>query len=294
MRSQIRFVQIAGWTLIAGVLCYAMPQASAQFGGTNTTSSFGSRTLGGTNSANRTGRSTGASNSPLSAQQGNALSGANGGQGQGQGASTVVGGERFVRGNRQGAFVGADSSEATNSYSQQGAAGLGAMGGLGGMGGGLGGMMGNQMMMQAFRQSTQQNQTGRNQQQNSKNQLRPTFKVGFETGPSLTTTFTARQQSRYTNLPALKGKGNIEVLMEGDTLVLRGQVASAGDRKLAEDLLSLEPEVSQVRNELEIVPPASSPPELNPPARSQPVGSLGAGSSGEASAPRRASRPLER
>jgi hypothetical protein len=301
MRSQIRFTKLAAWGVVLGVALGSLPLASAQQmgSGTTSTSAFGSRTLGGSSTANRTGRSTGASNSSNSLSGvGGAAQGA-GGTGTGTG-TTPTGGERYVRGNRQGAFVGADSSEASNSYSQAVAGGQGAMGGMGGLGGG----MGNQMMMQAMRNQQQQNQQGK--QQNGKNQLRPQLKAGFDIGPSLTTAFTSRQAARYLNLPALKGKGNIAVVMEGDTLVLQGQVQSAADRKLAEDLLSLEPEVTQVRNELEIVPRASSAPELNPPARASSFrptssrsnslssNSLGAGSSAPASVPRRVSQPLER
>ncbi|WP_390844824.1 BON domain-containing protein [Anatilimnocola floriformis] len=91
-------------------------------------------------------------------------------------------------------------------------------------------------------------------------------------------------QTRYSNLPALKGKGNIEPVLEGDVLVLRGSVESAADRQLAEDLLSLEPGVNQVRNELVIGQPASAP---------VPV-SLVVPATAAPSAPKIASRPLER
>jgi len=271
--------------VVAGAASFMLTAetATAQFGnsGNTTTSAFGSRTLGGSTSSNRTGRSIGASNSGSL----NGLSGANG-QSQGQGGvagamgSGAPTGERFVRGNRSGAFVGADTGDgAANSYSGMG----GGATGMGGMGGGLGGMLGNQMMMQAFRQGAQgQNRNG-NQQQN-KLKIRTPFRVDAIDQPSLTTTFTARMQTRYANLPALAGKGKIEPVLEGDTLVLRGHVETAADRKLAEDLLSLEPGVSQVRNELEIVQPASAP----VPA------SVVAPASEAPSAPRRVSRPLER
>lgn len=263
---------------LAGTLSVYVDSASAQFSssGNTGTSAFGSRTLGGSTSSNRTGRSTGASNSgSLNGLSGAGASGTGTTAGaMGTGAPT---GERFVRGNRQGAFVGADTGDgAANSYS--GAAG-GMAGGLGGLGGG----MGNQMMMQAFRQSQQgQNQAGKQQQ--NKLTVRTPFKVDFMPQPQLTTTFTSRMQTRFLNLPALKGKGSIEPVLEGDTLVLRGRVESAADRQLAEDLLSLEPGVSQVRNELEIVQSASAP---------VPVSAV-APASAEPLAPKRVSRPLER
>jgi osmotically-inducible protein OsmY len=48
----------------------------------------------------------------------------------------------------------------------------------------------------------------------------------------------------------LPSRGNIQVLSEGDTIVLRGQVASERERRLAEGLLRLSPGVRQIRNEL--------------------------------------------
>jgi osmotically-inducible protein OsmY len=237
--------------------------------GSNTTSSFGSRTLGGGSSSNRTGRSAGASN-PLTGQ--------NTGGDLGTGAPS---GERFVRGNRNGAFVGADSSEASNSYSGMagGAGGRGGMGAMGGMGGLGGGMMGNAMMMNALRQGQRQSQTG-NQRQNGKTTLRTPFTVAFDAPAVAPAVVSTRLQTRFANLPALKGRGSIEPVMEGDVVVLRGQVASAADRKLAEDLLSLEPGVGQVRNELVIAQSAID--NSSSPASAAP------------SVPRTATGPLER
>lgn len=268
-RTALMIAGVAGLFFIADV-------ASAQFsmGGNTSTGSFGSRTLGGSTSSNRTGRSTGASNSGSL----NGITGQNGQNGQtgqnGQGGALgATGSERYIRGNRNGSFVGADTGDgATNSYS--GMAG-GANGGMGG----LGGMMGNQMMMQAFRQGAQNQNQGNKQQQ--KLTVRTPFKVDYMSQPALTTTFTARMQTRYSNLPALQGKAKIEPVLEGDVLVLRGQVESAAARKLAEDLLSLEPGVGQVRNELVIAQPAAVPVSVSAPAA-------------EPSAPRRVSRPLER
>lgn len=272
MLKQIRYtiLSLAG----CGLACLSLDSASAQFsmggssmGGTSSmggmsgstgTSAFGSRTLGGGTSSNRTGRSTGASN-PLTGQSGQ--------QGVGTGAPT---GERYLRGN-QGRFVGADSSDgALNSYSQQA---------MGGMNGGLGNMMGNQMMMQAFRQSQQQNQQGKNQQ--NKLAVRTPFRVDSMAQPALTTTFTSRMQTRFANLPALKGRASIEPVLQGDTLVLRGSVESAAERQLVEDLLSLEPGVGPVRNELAIV-------------QREPAIPVSIPASVEPSAPKRESRPLER
>lgn len=54
--------------------------------------------------------------------------------------------------------------------------------------------------------------------------------------------------SRSSRLPS---RGNIQVLSEGDTIVLRGQVRDERERRLAEGVLRLSPGVYQVRNELQ-------------------------------------------
>src|SRR5688572_13057587 len=126
MRIHRLFTRVASIGLVAGVAFGCLPYANAQFGGTTGTSAFGTRTLGGSSTANRTGRSTGASNSPLA----NSGIGQSQSGGQGQGAAgpgtsgnTVTGSERYVRGNQKGSFVGADSSDATNPFSQAAAGG---------------------------------------------------------------------------------------------------------------------------------------------------------------------------
>lgn len=280
MSARIRWTCLA----LAGLFGTAIfaAEASAQFSmsGTTRTGSFGSRTLGGASSSNRTGRSIGASNGSsfgsLSSQGGIA------------GALTegAPSGERFVRGNRNGAFVGADSSDgALNAYSGM----SGTAGGMGGLGGLGGGMMGNQMMMQAFRQNQQRSQQGLTQTQQNRLQVRVPVRVDSISAPPLTTEFTSRMTTRFANLPALKGKGNIVTVMDGDTLVLQGTVQTAADRKLAEDLLSLEPGVTQVRNELRV-----SQSESPAPASPSPASTSVAPASAEQPVPKIASRPLER
>ncbi len=279
MFTRIRWTAITLATLAGGAWILMVEPAVAQFGGgTTSTGSFGTRTLGGSASSNRTGQSSGVGGTGSQTGQGTGTgTGTGAGAGGSGGSTTLSGSERFLKANRgAGSFVGADSGDAVNPLSTGGAAGQGAMGGA----------MGNQMMMQAFRQSQQQGQNQQqNQGKNAKTQLRAAFKVGFETQPVVSTAFTTRLQTRFDNLPALKDKGSITTSMEGDVLVLRGQVASAADRKLAEDLLSLEPAVSQVRNELVIVQSASVNPATTNPAKPASAGAL---------APASVSRPVER
>lgn len=51
-------------------------------------------------------------------------------------------------------------------------------------------------------------------------------------------------------IPPIRQGGPIQVIMDNDTAILRGRVATVADRELAENLARLEPGVWQVRNEL--------------------------------------------
>jgi hypothetical protein len=54
--------------------------------------------------------------------------------------------------------------------------------------------------------------------------------------------------------PAMSGSSRIWVLMEGQTAILQGEVPSARDRELAEILLTFEPGISAIENELQVNP----------------------------------------
>jgi hypothetical protein len=54
-----------------------------------------------------------------------------------------------------------------------------------------------------------------------------------------------------TPVERLSSRNNIQVGMEGNTVVLRGPVKNDYERRLAEALIRLSPGVSDVRNELE-------------------------------------------
>ena len=59
-------------------------------------------------------------------------------------------------------------------------------------------------------------------------------------------------------VPSIRQAGPIQVIMENQTAVLRGRVATAADRELAENLARLEPGVWRVRNELVVGPSAAA------------------------------------
>ncbi len=59
-------------------------------------------------------------------------------------------------------------------------------------------------------------------------------------------------ENRLANTPNLRFLGPVEVSLEGRTAVLKGVVATERDRTLAGLLLTLEPGISQVRNDLTV------------------------------------------
>ncbi len=124
------------------------------------------------------------------------------------------------------------------------------MGGMGAMGMGRGGMMGGMGGMGGGRNGM--NQFGSNNQ-NSKNQskIRSTVKIGFSMPAPVATARSAQIQSRIAKLPTtISGASGIQVVMDGRTAVLRGNVASQADERMMQRLVSLEPGVSTVRSEL--------------------------------------------
>ena len=140
-----------------------------------------------------------------------------------------------------------------------GAGGFGGMGGLGGRGG-RGGM----------------NSFNQNQNQNSnKPQIRATVKLGFDipAPPNAETSRVINDRLRRIPSPVVDG---VTVSMQGRTAVIRGQVDSPAAGKVIERLLSLEPGVDAVKNELTFatgqgsaagqnapVPPTPRPPVPN-------------------------------
>jgi hypothetical protein len=53
----------------------------------------------------------------------------------------------------------------------------------------------------------------------------------------------------------LKARKNITVAVDGNVVVLRGEVPSERERRLAEGILRLEPGIGEIRNELRVIGP---------------------------------------
>jgi len=176
------------------------------------------------------------------------------------------GNERFLRENRDvGQMVGGDVSgvgnlrEGTGQTGQAGRAGqntrrtssmFNQFGGFNQYGGynQLGGLYGAGMYNSLNRQ---------------RQSLRMPVQLGFSTPAVHTPAVVAdRVQTRLDRIPRIREMGSVTVEMEGQTAVLRGQVATAADRELVAKMLLLEPGISDVRNELTSAPPADNPPAL--------------------------------
>jgi hypothetical protein len=186
------------------------------------------------------------------------------GTSQQQQAGTLTGSERFIRGNRQGAFVGADSGDSTNSYSQTGANGQGMNGQMGLNGrsmtgrGGLNSLNGQNRLGNQLNQMNQMNgQNGFGAGANAKQQIRTTLVVGFSAPKPVSSVLGKRLETHLTATRGIERLGPIQVSVIGREVVLQGTVRSEHDRDLAEQLALLEPGVGAVRNELQVLP--SSP-----------------------------------
>lgn len=256
--------QIGSGLMLAIALAQSLPrEATAQ--------AFGSRTLGGGISAPGGG---GAFNNNSTSSALNGMSGLNGMNGMSGGMNGAsgntgmagissgglsgnlgnaqqLGANTYAR-DRAGQFVGADRRDAAalNPFSQAGAAGLGGMNQFA-----TSAAMFSQLQ-QRMRQQ-QQNLNRMNQQgggNRGATQLRIPMRLPpAERGPSgISAASTAQLTRRLTKLPALAAVGPIEVQAEGQTVILRGQVATDSDRALAEEIALLEPGVAAVRNELAV------------------------------------------
>ncbi len=189
---------------------------------------FGNRQLGGTLSAGN--RSLTGSNAPSLQNIGN-----NAGQ--------LTGSERFVRGNRQsGQFVGGDQSTSPTNF-------LSALGN-------------NQQNNnnRNLRNNQQSRPQSANQQDNSLSpKMRVTYTSAIELPASDSVKSSTDIASRLNKSSQLKTKLPFTVSIQEGTAILRGVVASPHDRALAERVVLLEPGISMVQNEIEVVAPVPKP-----------------------------------
>jgi len=94
----------------------------------------------------------------------------------------------------------------------------------------------------------------------------PRLRVDFDFSPQATMEVSDQLTRRLQTALLRTGTSRIEVSVAGGEAILRGEVASARDRKLAELLVGFEPGIASVRNQL-AVRPAGLPAPPPPPAQ---------------------------
>lgn len=220
-------------------------------GGTSTYGTFGNRTLGGGTTGN-SGSSGSSGNAGGAPTMDSAMSG----------AGQVTGNERFLRENRQGAFVGADNGDTSNIMSQSQGQQQNALQGL-------------QQFSQQLARAQQQAQRNSNQNQGpGKKPLRIKITADIPITNAQTSTMVSQQfENRLKKIPAMAKAGSVQVTMEGRTAILQGRVATARDRELAQGLAMLEPGISRVQNELIVDASAARAEELPRPRTANPANS---------------------
>ena len=124
---------------------------------------------------------------------------------------------------------------------------------------------GNRQQQQNNRQggAGQNDQNNMNQSQQNQDQrraIRPSFKVAFDQPQKPTADIRSTLQPRFDSLsqtPSLRGVA-YELDAEG-VVVLRGTVETPAQKRLAENVVKLEPGVKKVRNELTLNGPSEKP-----------------------------------
>jgi hypothetical protein len=246
MAMTIRVFRLTVFLWMGGVLAaiLATSPAHAQFGG------LGGNT-GNTGGMGQMG-ATGGGNTLSGSNMANSISSMNANRGMTAQNLRGFGGANAFR-----SAIGADT------VGQQG--GMGGLGGLGGMNGGMmgmGGMGGMGMGRMGGFGNMFGNQFGMNQSTNQGggSKLRIPTKIGFSAPatPAMATVRSQRFASRIPKIPSFKGVSGLSVEMAGETAVIRGTVQSAEQRELVERLAMLEPGISAVQNELQVVPAADA------------------------------------
>ncbi len=157
----------------------------------------------------------------------------------------------FVGRSQEAGFVGRSSSSmggtsgtGRSSFGTGMGMGMGmnmGMGGLGGMSG-----MGRGMTNQFGSQFGQQNQ-------NSKSTIRATVKVRFPYVRPPVAQVSERVLARWDRMPLPENLKGVDLQFENGVATLSGKVTTLDEKRMAEKLILLEPGVSSVKNQLEVV-----------------------------------------
>ncbi len=239
---------------------FAQTKTTSPMFGNSTTSATGGGGMGGSSTGGMGGTTGGMGQSGIGQTSGGL--GSTGQSGFGQTTATGIGGQA----RKAGSFVGANTAQQSqknfvgnsqagqNGTGQQGMNGMGGGGmGGGGMGGmnsfGMGAMMGRRAMQNAM------NQNGNGAQANV--QIRTTMTLSIDRPTVDTQVVSSAIAGHLTAMPALHWQGPAQVELQGRTAILRGVVATAHDRDLAERVVRLEATVDRVQNQLVVAGPAS-------------------------------------
>ena len=195
---------------------------SATTGAAGATSGFGGAAGGGGSAANRTAGTGQPTYGQPQPTQGNTQNAFIGGRGQQQ---------QFIGGNQR-------TGQQQNNRQQQ-----------------------QNNRQSGFGQNDPNNMNGQGQQnQDQRRAIRPSFKVTFDQPQKPAADIRSTLQPRFDSLkqtPSLRG---VAYALDADgVVVLRGTVDTPAQKRLAENVVKLEPGVKKVRNELTLNEPAEKP-----------------------------------
>ena len=234
----------SSWLIVAFVsFCVCAGELNGQ---TRSTNGLFGQTNVGSGAATNTGRSTSTTNPSLSST-GGSTGGSSGGSAGGSnvqqpdttnvaaGAASQNVAAQITTQQTAGSFAGADAADTQNFLSRQ----TGAVRTTNNLSG----------LQNLFSQSLQQ--LNQQTQRSTRPQIRVPLRLGFQPAP-VSQTHVRKFETRLARLPGIRFISAPEVVLEGRTAILRGVVASEDDRRLAEALAKMEPEILAVKNELTV------------------------------------------
>jgi hypothetical protein len=154
---------------------------------------------------------------------------------------------RYIRGNREsGDFVGADSTERRGFVGAQQATEIGAEPEIT-----------SSIDELEIEATPDANQTAQPAALPRISMNPPRLQVGFDFRPRLPSDVTAKLARRLESTLSLDESSSIEASVEDGVAILRGEVSSERDRRMAGLLVRFEPGIADVRNELKVTAPAA-------------------------------------
>ncbi|MEQ1824297.1 MAG: BON domain-containing protein [Pirellula sp.] len=198
--------------------------ANGPFGGAGVSGAFGGRGVSGVIRPGQEFSTLNAANGVVVPQTNALGTGGTGGQQQ----QSQFGGTNTQFGaGGQGGIGGLGGLGGITAFGRTG--GLGGIGGLGGLGGG---------------------QAGRANANQAKSKIRTIVKPDIDITRDTSAVAAANVQARMGRIPLPPRIANVNYSVEAGTVVIRGEVSSESDKKLAERLVLLEPGVNSVKNEV--------------------------------------------